>query len=114
MSQAFFIAQVLEKADRVFTLFPIFITLMSRAHTHKNRHAKLSPSIRGRIWIDVSHGTVLDNGGVSLLERMQEYGSITKPAKSLEMYCRRDWVLIDSMNRQAVLSILLFILIITF
>jgi hypothetical protein len=62
MSQAFFIAQVLEKADRVFTLFPIFITLMSRAY-HKNRYAKSSPSIRGRVWIEISHGTVLGNGG---------------------------------------------------
>jgi hypothetical protein len=84
MSQALFIIQILEKADCIFTLFPIFITLMSRAH-HKNRHAKSSPSI----WIEVSHGTVLGNGGVPQLERMQECGSITKAAKSLEMYCRR-------------------------
>lgn len=36
-----------------------------------------------------------------LLERIREYGSITKAARSMDMSYRHAWELIDSMNRQA-------------
>jgi len=36
-----------------------------------------------------------------LLERIREYGSITKAARSMEMSYRHAWELVDSMNRQA-------------
>jgi len=58
------------------------------------------PSLRGHIWIEGSEGTFLGYGRIALLERIREYGSITKAAKALEMSYRRAWVLIDSMNRQ--------------
>jgi molybdate transport system regulatory protein len=56
---------------------------------------------RGHIWLDGSEGTFLGYGRVVLLERIHEFGSITKAAKSMELSYRRAWVLIDSMNRQA-------------
>lgn len=56
---------------------------------------------RGHIWLDGSEGTFLGYGRVVLLERIREFGSITKAAKSMELSYRRAWVLIDSMNRQA-------------
>ena len=62
---------------------------------------KLVPGFRGRVWIDGTDGTFLGYGRVVLLERIQEYGSITKAAKSMEMSYRRAWDLVDSMNRQA-------------
>jgi molybdate transport system regulatory protein len=58
------------------------------------------PCLMGHIWIEGSEGTFLGYGRIALLERIREYGSITKAAKALEMSYRRAWVLIDSMNNQ--------------
>ena len=57
--------------------------------------------LRGHIWIDGCEGTFLGYGRVVLLERIREFGSITKAARSMELSYRRAWILIDSMNRQA-------------
>ena len=62
---------------------------------------KLVPGFRGRIWIDGTDGTFLGHGRVALLERIREYGSITRAAKAMEMSYRHAWDLVDSMNRQA-------------
>jgi len=59
------------------------------------------PGFRGRVWIDGTDGTFLGYGRVVLLERIREFGSITKAAKSMEMSYRHAWDLVDSMNRQA-------------
>jgi molybdate transport system regulatory protein len=58
-------------------------------------------AFRGRVWIDGKEGTFIGYGRVVLLERIMEYGSITKAAKSMEMSYRHAWDLVDSMNRQA-------------
>ncbi|RJQ15304.1 MAG: LysR family transcriptional regulator [Nitrospiraceae bacterium] len=68
-------------------------------NSHEKR--KSSPGPSGRIWIEGDEGTFLGYGRVVLLERIREYGSITKAAKSMEMSYRHAWELIDSMNRQA-------------
>jgi len=59
------------------------------------------PGFRGRVWIDGPEGTFIGYGRVVLLERIMEYGSITKAAKSMQMAYRHAWDLVDSMNRQA-------------
>ncbi|MBA4372345.1 MAG: ModE family transcriptional regulator [Thermodesulfovibrio sp.] len=59
-----------------------------------------TPVLRGHIWIEGRDGTFLGYGRVALLERIREYGSITKAAKALEISYRRAWVLVDSMNQQ--------------
>ena len=67
-----------------------------------NKHEKVSLyNFRGHIWIDGKEGTFIGYGRVILLERIREYGSITKAAKSMDMSYRHAWELIDSMNRQA-------------
>lgn len=73
---------------------------------HTNKKTKLkkplaSPALRGRVWVDGSEGTFLGYGRIVLLERIREYGSITKAAKSMEMSYRHAWDLVDSMNKQA-------------
>lgn len=71
--------------------------------TKKNRSGgpdSSFPSLRGHIWIEGKDGTFLGYGRVALLERIREYGSITKAAKALEISYRRAWVLVDSMNQQ--------------
>ncbi len=62
---------------------------------------RLVPGFRGRVWIDGTDGTFLGHGRVALLERIREYGSITKAAKAMEMSYRHAWDLVESMNRQA-------------
>lgn len=65
------------------------------------KHEAVCPSLKGHIWIEGGDGTFLGYGRIALLERIREYGSITKAAKALEIPYRKAWMLIDSMNRQA-------------
>lgn len=58
-------------------------------------------SIRARLWLDVAGETYLAPGRVTLLERIGEYGSITKAAKSMKMSYRHAWLLVDDMNKKA-------------
>jgi molybdate transport system regulatory protein len=69
---------------------------------HPAKAQKSYPGLHGRIWIDGEEGTFLGYGRIVLLERIREYGSITKAAKSMAMSYRHAWELVDSMNRQAV------------
>jgi molybdate transport system regulatory protein len=71
---------------------------MGKNFFHKQE--TIRPSLRGHIWLEGSEGTFLGYGRIALLERIREYGSITKAAKALEMPYRKAWLLIDSMNRQ--------------
>lgn len=55
--------------------------------------------LNGRFWISCNQETFLGFGRVVLLERIKEYGSITKAAASMKMAYRHAWQLVDSMNR---------------
>ena len=57
--------------------------------------------LKGRMWIEGASGTFLGCGRVVLLERIAEFGSISKAAKSMGMSYRHAWELVDSINRQA-------------
>jgi molybdate transport system regulatory protein len=73
-------------------------------HKDKSTHQKKTgsvPTVGGRIWIDGPEGTFFGHGRAVLLERIIEYGSITKAAKSMDMAYRHAWDLVDSMNRQS-------------
>ncbi len=61
----------------------------------------VSPCWRGRLWLDGPEGTFLGFGRIVLLERIEELGSISKAAQSMEMSYKHAWDLLDSMNRQA-------------
>lgn len=74
---------------------------MKKKHPRSKGEKKSSEGLKGRIWVDGPEGTFLGYGRIVLLERIREYGSITKAAKSLEMSYRRAWDLVESMNRQA-------------
>ncbi len=58
-------------------------------------------SIKARLWLDVAGETYLAPGRVTLLERIEECGSITKAAKSMEMSYRHAWLLVDDINKKA-------------
>lgn len=81
-------------------------------HGHKKEKRKSGPArttgqtgkgyqLKGRFWIDGPEGTFIGYGRIVLLERIREYGSITKAAKSMNMSYRHAWRLINSMNKQA-------------
>lgn len=65
------------------------------------KRKKSCPGLRGRIWIDSREGTFLAYGRIVLLERIREFGSITKAADSMKISYRHAWQLVDSMNIQA-------------
>ncbi len=56
---------------------------------------------KARLWLASSEGTYLAPGRVTLLERIEEYGSITRAAKSMEMSYRHAWLLLDDINSKA-------------
>ncbi|HHW20776.1 MAG TPA: winged helix-turn-helix domain-containing protein [Thermodesulfovibrio thiophilus] len=58
-------------------------------------------TLKGKFWIEGHEGTFLGYGRIALLERIKQYGSISKAAKSMNMSYRHAWRLITSMNRQA-------------
>ena len=57
--------------------------------------------IRARFWIEGKEGTYLGEGRVRLLLAIQEFGSISAAAKSLEISYRKAWKMVDIMNSQA-------------
>ncbi|MFP4040461.1 MAG: winged helix-turn-helix domain-containing protein [Desulfosudaceae bacterium] len=59
------------------------------------------PLVKGKIWIKGRQGTFIGYGRVVLLQRIQQYGSISKAARSMKMSYRHAWELVDSMNCQA-------------
>jgi molybdate transport system regulatory protein len=63
-------------------------------HTVKS----LNYMLKGRIWISANDETFLGYGRIVLLERIKEYGSISKAAKSMEMSYKHAWDLVNSMN----------------
>jgi molybdate transport system regulatory protein len=57
--------------------------------------------IKSRIWIETENGMFLGNGRVQLLKAIEETGSLTKAAKSLNMSYKKAWNLVDSVNKNA-------------
>ena len=62
---------------------------------------KKAIAVKGRLWLEVDGETFIAPGRVTLLERIDEYGSITKAAKSMKMSYRHAWLLVDDMNKKA-------------
>ncbi len=67
----------------------------------KKTEAPGAKRVRGKIWIEGEKGTYIGFGRVVLLQRIKQFGSISKAARSMEMSYRHAWELVDSMNRQA-------------
>jgi len=56
---------------------------------------------RGKFWIEGKDGTFLGVGRATLLQKIKEYGSISKAAKAMNMSYKRAWELVESINKQA-------------
>lgn len=57
--------------------------------------------IKSRIWIEANDNVLLGEGRVKLLKAIQETGSLSKAAKSLNMSYKKAWTLIDAVNKSA-------------
>lgn len=57
--------------------------------------------IAGRLWIEGPADRFLGIGRLELLEKIQEFGSISKAAQAMGMSYKRAWDLVSSMNSQA-------------
>lgn len=57
--------------------------------------------IIGRFWIKEEEGTFLGRGRVILLEKIDEFGSISEAARALNMSYRYAWDLVNYMNKHA-------------
>lgn len=57
--------------------------------------------VRGRVWLETAKGTFAGEGRITLLEKIEEYGSITEAARSMKMSYRQAWEQIDAMNKQS-------------
>ncbi len=57
--------------------------------------------IRGRLWVESKGQTYLSWGRVTLLERIEEHGSVSAAAKSMKMSFSHAWHLVEDMNTLA-------------
>ena len=57
------------------------------------------PSLKLRMRVTVGDVIAIGPGKIALLQALDETGSITAAAKSLDMSYRRAWLLIDELNR---------------
>nr|WP_228875781.1 winged helix-turn-helix domain-containing protein [Paraburkholderia saeva] len=69
------------------------------ADNMKNPAKASRPEVRFRMRIQQAGTIALGPGKVSLLEAVQEHGSISAAARSLNMSYRRAWLLMDELNR---------------
>lgn len=54
-----------------------------------------------RIWIEATSGTFLAEGRIALLKKINDLGSISKAAKSMNMSYSKAWEQINLMNNSA-------------
>ncbi len=57
--------------------------------------------IKSRIWIESKNKVLLGEGRVQLLKAIDDTGSLSKAAKSLNISYKKAWNLIDSVNKSA-------------
>ena len=61
----------------------------------------MSYKIKSRIWIESENHVLLGEGRVQLLKAIDETGSLSKAAKSLNLSYKKAWQLLDSVNKSA-------------
>lgn len=61
----------------------------------------MSYTIKSRIWIESDGNMLLGEGRMQLLKAIEETGSLSKAAKSLNLSYKKAWHLLDSINKSA-------------
>ena len=57
--------------------------------------------LNGRLYIESEQDRFLGPGRIELLEKIVEFGSISKAAAAMKMSYKKAWDLVDSMNTQS-------------
>jgi len=57
--------------------------------------------VKSRIWIEVDDKILLGEGRVRLLKAIEEFGSLSKASKQLNISYKKAWRLIDAVNKTA-------------
>jgi molybdate transport system regulatory protein len=55
--------------------------------------------VKTRIWLENNHGDFIAKARIDLLKKIDELGSISKAAKSLNMSYRKAWQLTNAINK---------------
>jgi len=58
-----------------------------------------SLKVKNRLWIEGRNGAFLGQGRTTLLQSIEEHGSISKAASSMNLSYLKAWKLVDSMNK---------------
>lgn len=77
---------------------------MTKIRARKTTHpykGETDYRINGRIWVEKDGKLYLGWGRIILLERIDEFGSISAAARSMKLGYGNAWLWIDSMNRLA-------------
>jgi molybdate transport system regulatory protein len=73
---------------------------MVRRHTLANIEF-MEYQVKSRIWIEVENKVLLGEGRVRLLKAIDEFGSLSKASKQLNISYKKAWKLIDAVNKSA-------------
>lgn len=57
--------------------------------------------VKSRIWIEANGKVLLGEGRIKLLNAIDELGSLSKAAKSMNMSYNKAWNLVDSINKSS-------------
>lgn len=57
--------------------------------------------VKSRIWIEADNKILLGEGRVRLLKAIEEYGSLSRASKKLNISYKKAWRLIDAVNKTA-------------
>lgn len=77
------------------------VDILALMPKYKKASGKEALRVQGTVWIARGENTFLGHGRVKLLEEIDEHGSISLAAKSMEMSYKHAWDLVDSINNQA-------------
>lgn len=67
----------------------------------KNKTNTININVDSRIWLNIGKDSFLGQGKVELLEKIKEYGSLSKAAEEMKMSYRKAWGSINKMNNLA-------------
>lgn len=57
--------------------------------------------IKSRIWIQADNKVLIGEGRVRLLKAIEETGSLSKAARSIQISYKKAWTMVDAVNKSA-------------
>ncbi|MCL2706804.1 MAG: LysR family transcriptional regulator [Dehalococcoidia bacterium] len=73
----------------------------SRKLSRFGRHPKVGYTIQASVWLEKDGELYIGGGRATLLEKLEQLGSIAAAARDMKLTYRNAWLWIDAMNRLA-------------